>query len=261
MKKQNIIYCLIICFTLGCKITTKDLLHKEWYGSEWVKNGDSVFVQSVFVTRLYKDGTYSQYSYKGYMFGKWSWDKTTNEITIIPEKGSLSKNKMIYLINFKSTDEIQVRIKGEYDSKMLGAENEYPWKGNVNKSAIDPFSPAMNAWRIKPASKETTEELGKRTKQYLQFLSAYYQHTSDNKFKLLLNGWYPRPIFMHYGNGCRMAYNNELSDWYPCFYDTTQAVDAYKLIGGALRKTKIPKEDDKAKRNREVLNEMIKHIQ
>lgn len=260
MKKQYLLYGWLICLVLSCKITTKDLLHKEWYASEWVKNSDSINAESIYVTRFYKEGNYSQFSCKGYMYGKWSWDEAKSEITLQPEKGTLSKSKLIYSVAFRSANELEVVIKGEKEPLMLGTGRGFPWKGNVNKSSADPFSPAMNSWRTKPAAKETNEAVKERTKQYLQFLSVYHEHAGDNKFKLLLYGWFPRPIFMHYGNGCRMAYSNELSDWYPCFYDSTQAVASYQLIGGALRKTKIPKDDDKTERNMDIIGNMIKNL-
>ena len=81
---------------------------------------------------------------------------------------------------------------------------------------------------------------------YLNFLNALYNHAKDNNLENAGGKWYPQPI-KFYSNKVSMAYANELTDWYNCFYNEEQGIEGYKLISAALRKVKIKGEDDNSR--------------
>lgn len=73
--------------------------------------------------------------------------------------------------------------------------------------------------------------------------------------------WYATPIQLHYGNGVRMSYNTELTDWYSCFYNEAEAIEAYKLLGGAMKKSTMVFNDNFIySRNLAYIKQLIKAI-
>ncbi len=57
-----------------------------------------------------------------------------------------------------------------------------------------------------------------------------------------------------------MAYENELGDWYTCFFSKEDAVKGYQLISGALMKVKIEGVDD-VSRNIHCLEQLLAVVQ
>mgnify|MGYP006175239373 CR=1 FL=1 len=70
--------------------------------------------------------------------------------------------------------------------------------------------------------------------------------------------WYPQPI-KFYSNKVSMAYENELGDWYTCFFSKEDAVKGYQLISGALMKVKIEGEAD-VERNINCIEQLLTSI-
>ena len=57
-----------------------------------------------------------------------------------------------------------------------------------------------------------------------------------------------------------MAYEDELNDWYNCFFSKEDAVKGYQLMSGSLRKVKIEGEDDLS-RNINCLEQLLTEVQ
>jgi hypothetical protein len=144
---------------------------------------------------------------------------------------------------------------------ILKDRNTRNYEGVFNRSKEDPFSPSMNSWRIKPVQEETEEQIKKRTINYLHFLKSLYKYALDNKLVAITRAWYPEPIQMYFANGVRMAYNNEVIDWYQCFYNDEQAIEAYKLLSATMHKLKVPKTETIAERNIDIINQIEKLIE
>jgi hypothetical protein len=218
---------------------------------------DSTGYQNMML-RLYADGNYSHFAANFYNFGTWKWSDTTTLLTLTPKQGNPFTNAQMFLV--------QKPINGQFRFKKIERKEGnivFPEKGSSifngfrNVSKVDPFLLGNNSWRIKPTSSETTEQVKKRTKGYLEFLQLYYQYTIDNDVQTLTSGWYPAPLQMNYNNGVRMAYNTEVKDWYACFYNDTQAIEAYKMLTLAIRKIHVGDIEDLRERNLDIVKQMI----
>ena len=86
-----------------------------------------------------------------------------------------------------------------------------------------PARTASMAYKTRKAgNRKANQQPGKSIPEF--FEKAWYRYAIQNEFETLSTGWYPNPMLMHYANGIRMAYSDELYDWNNCFYDSAQAV-------------------------------------
>ena len=212
------------------------------------------------VIRFYENGAYSHFGYNFFAFGNWKWDDRKNIITLNPTTSKDNNFTQQYKIEKKLDDSYSIRKLIVRDGKALvqRLENKTIALNTVTSNA--PFTREMNTWRIKPMKSESATEIKLRTLNYLNFLLSYYEFVQDNKIDFLTYNWYATPIQMHYGNGVRMAYNNELADWYSCFYSVEEGNEAYKLISAGVQKSKIKSSESRAERNLEFIKELISAI-
>ncbi len=209
------------------------------------------------VIRFYENGTYSHFGYNFFAYGKWDWNENKKLVTLNP---TTSKDS-----NYAQQFKIEKKYDGSYAIKKMINQNGKTMMQRYESAAIgtdlsmdkDPFCKEMNTWRIKPIKPESKQEIKLRTLNYLQFLLAYYEFLEESHVNVYTYSWYATPIQMHYGNGARMAYNNELADWYSCFYNVDEANEAYKLIATAVRKSKIEDMPSIVERNKVYIKGLI----
>lgn len=212
------------------------------------------------VIRFYENGTYSHFGYNFFAYGNWHWNEEKKTITLNPTTSKDSNFTQQFKIEKKYDNSYSIKKIIVRDGKTLVQRYENKAIGLNTSTGNDPFNKEINVWRIKPAKSESTQEIKTRTLNYLQFLLTYYEFIEENKINILTYGWYATPIQMHYANGARMTYNTELADWYACFYSIDEANEAYKLIGKAMRKSKIKELESKAERNIDYLKQMIEAL-
>lgn len=212
------------------------------------------------VIRLYENGTYSHFAYNFYAYGNWQWSEGKKRITLTPTQSKDSSFVQEFKIEKKELQNYAIKKVIHQDDKTLVERNEHIALGIVDVKGKDPFTKELNAWRIRPQKSETKEEIKKRTLDYLQFLLIYHEFMKENKMNVYVYSWYATPIQMHYGNGVRMAYSDELTDWYSCFYSVEEGNEGYKFLGSALRKSKIKPIESKAERNADYIKQMIEAL-
>lgn len=212
--------------------------------------------------RFYSNGTYSHFAYNFYAYGKWKWNENTRMVSLTPETSKDNNIEQHFKIEVNEDNSYTIRKMVEVDKYVF--KNQSPYKLIVAKNAdndADPFSKSMNSWRIKPAQSESKEAIRMRTLNYLKFLECYYEYLQDNQLNVYTTMWYATPIQLHYGNGVRMSYNTELTDWYSCFYNEAEAIEAYKLLGGAMKKSTMVFNDNFIySRNLAYIKQLIKAI-
>ncbi len=212
------------------------------------------------VIRFYENGTYSHFGYNFFAFGNWKWDDRKNTITLNPTTSKDSNLTQQYKIEKKFDDSYSIRKLIVRNGKTLVQRLENKTIALNTVTGNDPFTRDMNVWRIKPIKSESAAEIRLRTLNYLKFLLTYYEFIEANQIDFLTYNWYATPIQMHYGNGVRMAYNNELADWYSCFYSVEEGNEAYKLISAGVQKSKIKSSESRAERNLEFIKQLISAI-
>ncbi len=238
----------------------KDPQNSEWYVAYNTKDKkvNNTNKLDVYVLRFYPDSTYTLCADLLFEQGTWKFDAQKKLIVLSPD----IKNEELsqrYLIDQTSPDKkITFSFYHQYPPDTQNPDEVIQVQSVTNQSSFDPYSKASNAWRQKPLQPETQQQVKQRTIAYLGFLKALYTHAKDNNFDDAGGRWYPKPL-KFYSNKVSMAYANELYDWYNCFFNESQAVDAYKLIGGALMKTKIEGKDDLS-RNINCVDQLLNEI-
>jgi len=264
LKNSIYFFTAFIAFSMlaGCRIDPEKELKKEWYVTAYhtpLANIGGKGPTNVF--RFYGDGKYSQFGKDNYSFGRWRFNKPQRIIHLQPEEGKLEILDSYYYITTMQATIMELVLYRNIPVKKGTEELYFTLEALANKnSKYDPYHPEMHRWRHKPEKPETDEQIKGRAINYLTFLKTLYQHAIDNDFSSLMNDWYPHPLRMHYGNGVRMAYSDELDDWNDCFYDSAQAVKGYQCISGTFQNIKLKSTKNKLERNLDVVEQLLSQM-
>lgn len=231
----------------------------EWYVvPESPLNGGTKNRLDVYVLRLYPNKSYVLAADLIFETGTWSFDEE-KQLMVLRSKTSDGSEQLRYVLDEKLKD----------GKTLFTFYNQYPFtdddKDEVvevralpNQSSTNPYDLSMHTWRNKPAQAETPAQIKERTLNYLRFLEAMYTHALDNNLENPGGRWYPKPL-KFFSNKVSMAYADELTDWYGCFYNEAQGIEAYKLLSGALMKVKITG-DDYVSRNLNCVKQLISNL-
>jgi hypothetical protein len=250
-----------LLFLAGCKPGGRNFsLNQAWITQKFVTAKGLELSGNQRLVRFYDDGTYTMYGGRsGYDRGYWRPAEKTNYLVLHPVVTNLEWIDAYWQYLPISQSEMKVTV---YRNPLMQAgtdEGFYMMKA-YSAGRHDPFHPDMNAWRIAPDTTESLDEIRQRVLDYLRFQQAWYAFAVENELNELPTHWYPQPMIMHYANGVRMAYADELSDWNSCFYDSTAAVRGYQFIGGALREVSLKQTTDMAERNLDCIAQMIEAL-
>jgi hypothetical protein len=232
----------------------------EWYQTTetfqpWIVNTENM------VLRLYPKGVYTQYGTNSYSFGKWRINEKGGYIHLHQDAGTFEEEDEYLKIEMLQARRLTTAAFYAMPFYSNQQQNLYRFKGLTNHSKADPYSPEMNGWRKQPQVPEAPANIKKRVVNYLHFVQAVYQHAIDNDLESINDYWYPSPLRMHYGNGVRMAYSNELDDWNRCFYDSAQAVKGYQIISGELYDVKLKTGVNHFERNLDCVDQILKRLE
>ncbi|PWT70981.1 MAG: hypothetical protein C5B59_19040 [Bacteroidetes bacterium] len=212
------------------KIALTDLLCRDWNVEDADKKHWSViFWDSIADKRkypgfsLFHDYTVTENPRTEIKFGKWEIDKP-NRILRLKMKDGTEKS---YYVQELSLSYMILTWEENGDSAWIKLNAD----GLVHKEdANDPYYPANNRWRIKPAKLESYDELTVRVKNCVHFYSAFFK---DNYQKQLTDISYIGlpSCFEWYNGGIGLPATIELDKkWKNCFYSDDQAYKGYDLI-------------------------------
>lgn len=231
----------------------------EWYVMQEKEEATAGNKLGLYALRFYPDGEYTLCADLLFEQGTWSFDAAKKLLVLVPAIKTEELNERYLLDQKPAAGKTQFSFFQTYPPDKANPDELVNVFAITNRSAADPFKSEMHNWRSKPAQQETEAQIKERVVAYLQFMLALYQHAADNDLENPGGNWYPQPI-KFYSNKVSMAYENELSDWYSCFFSKEEAVKGYQLISGALMKVKIEGEDD-VRRNINCLQQLLKTIQ
>lgn len=255
--------CTLLFLAIGCKTKEKrSLTSQEWYIEHiaYTKNSNVPNV-SYYIVRFYQTGNFSLFSGTGFVFGQWRFASDKSFIQLHPNFGDLRLPDLCWKIESQQENKMILGLYPTITHDNNLKDITLQCIGLTNKSSKDPFLLVENSWRKKPSTAETDVQIKSRVFAYLNFLSALYQHTLDNKMDALRYDWFPQPLRMQYGNAVRMAYSGEeMMLWNKCFYDSAQAVKAYLMIGNVMIKQKLKNTDNIAERNLDFVEQIIGHL-
>ncbi|HSC55474.1 MAG TPA: hypothetical protein VLC98_17725 [Phnomibacter sp.] len=257
------LFSLLLFTNTGCRQFSSDKklnLHQVWYSTQFVSpDGLDLSRTNNRVLRFYKNGTYSLFSGEGdYQFGSWFHSTKNSTISLEPETGNFEMieswwqyqhvNKALSAMVYRNAGQVPGTQEGSFSFAAIDDEGDH-----------DPFDPAMHEWRIKPTRPETLPELKNRVLAYLSLQEALYHFLIDNEIAAFRTQLFPEPVLMHYSNGVRMAYADELASWNACFYDSAQAVKGYQFLSGAIYDVNLKKTNNLFERNLDCI-EQLTHI-
>ena len=215
----------------------------EWYVKQDKQKDDAVNKLGMYVLRFYPNGTYVLCAELLFEQGNWAFDNEKKLLVLKPALVQESVKERYLIDQSEPGNNTQFSFYTSYPVDKANPEERVNVQAVSNVSKADPFAAAMHGWRKKPTQEETPAQIKQRTRAYLQFLLALYQHANDNNIENPGGNWYPKPV-KFYSNKVSMAYADELTDWNNCFYNEAQAVEGYKLISGGLMRAKIEGEND-----------------
>lgn len=243
----------------GTVSTSTDPENSEWYvayNEKETENGKRRL--DVYALRFYPDSSYTLCADLLFEQGSWYYDDERKLLVLHPgNPGSEVKER--YIVDKKKVNNKTVfSFYHQYPPATDNIDEEVEMLPITNQSVYDPYSKAMSTWRKKPSAAESPDQIKKRTVAYLLFLQSLYHHAKDNHLENAGGRWYPQPV-KFFSNKVSMAYADELNDWNNCFFNDEQAVEAYKLISGALMKIKIEGKDD-VNRNINCVEQLMNEI-
>ena len=194
----------------------EDNLLKAARSKEMIKEG--------LVLSLFQDGTYTDIRGNGnYATGKWEYDdekkvlrfNNSAKFSTVPVKQEIINNQQtIELSNYSHGQQ----LKFLQINKPLKDFHE------------DPFYFKNNLWRIKPAAKETKEQLQERLANYFKHL-AYILKSADERKQNVVSFQFSLGIVKIYNGGIGIYPLTIIpKTWMDTYYDNTDATSAYYMF-------------------------------
>lgn len=268
--KTKIYWIGLLAFALmmGCKqptpTSTKIPLDKAtWIGKECLHQTDGDVLCPYSFIRMYPDSSFVAGALRGYVQGSWQQDTARKLILLTPDTVSASAEKAptLFGIAYHSTHYLHLVMVRNEDDFKTGNGVILKMRAADTTGKADPFAAVHQSWRQKPDAPETPAQIKARVKAYLEFLEAFYAFASLNQLQKPDNGWFPNVMNMESSGSVRLAYNNELEDWYACFYDEEQAIEGYKMISGAFLNLTLAKTEDRNERNRDAIVQILNTLE
>lgn len=139
-----------------------------------------------------------------------------------------------YKITMLSPDTLRLDrvVNDELSTLYYGPTNTWWPEADVN-----PFSQKNMAWTVKPSAPESREQIKQRVDDYIRFCQYYIEGYSRGGATRISFVGLPN-IFNFYAGGITIPNDdkNLNKKWVDCFYDRTQAVEAYNILRGLVIK-------------------------
>jgi hypothetical protein len=230
----------------------------EWYVvPESPLNGGTKNRLDMYALRLYADNSYTFCADLLFETGTWSYDEEKQAVVLKCKQGE-GAAPLRYVVDEKKKEKTLFRVYHQYPFNEAGVDEMVEVRAISNQSDNDPYNSSLHEWRKKPAAAESAEQIKTKVMRYLRFLEVLYVHAIDNSLENAGGRWYPQPL-QFYSNKVRMAYAEELEDWYNCFYNEAQGIKAYQLLSGALMKVNITGNDNNS-RNLNCVRQLIANL-
>ncbi len=239
----------------------KEILCQQWEHQEdkadaayagGSEEGDLQLVYRGFA--FFDDGTMLQNPHGELHTGTWNYDDALKIITIRQAQGATEK----YTINAVAADELVLTKIGETNAK----QQKYIGQAISHfQKTTDPFYPANNNWRIKPAKPETDAEIKQRAKDCLKFYLLYYNDNRVRDSAVISFVGFPT-CFIWYGGGISISTAANLQPaWVNCFYNRQQALKAHAMMEDLVtKKYKWSKGQNWVVMNAKVLKQMYERF-
>ena len=139
----------------------------------------------------------------------------------------------MYKIGAVGHKELIVINKGEgsiTQLKFVSAGKQY------KEYKEDPFHVSNNSWRIAPTKSESELAIRERLKGFVRFHILFYRDNLAKDEKVISFYGFPTCLRWYAGGIYLTKQKNIASNWYQCFYNKKQALEAYAMMEKALAK-------------------------
>lgn len=180
---------------------------------------------------FFRDGSMIKNPRGELSMGKWDLDTTQKPIVVNIQLNNGEKEKFFiaYLMPYRLV--LADRKEGR---KLLTEMSSEAFRHLDDEQ--DPFYKKNIAWRIKPSSPESTEEIKQRLKACLHFFTLFYDRHIFSEQSTINFGGLPS-CFRWYSGGIYLQKKEVLSrQWIRCFYNEEQAMKAYAMADELLSK-------------------------
>ena len=129
---------------------------------------------------------------------------------------------------------------------------------DFDEKDADPWSPALNQWRLKPTGHEDKSEIKKRVRNHLHFMYSFFSFAIRGERYWVSQDWFFSVIKPGRNGMALLSVKNIPPQWYNCFYDSAEAMQGYGLLREIFhRHIKIPDETNSIVFNKLMLEELL----
>jgi hypothetical protein len=156
-------------------------------------------------------------------FGNWKFDDATKLITLTQSNKQFLQYKLIKL----SATELVIINTADADKKKLVFVAVGKKYTQLNDN---PYHISNNIWRIAPKQPETDVQIKARLKNYLQFHINFYKLNLATQQQSISFYGFPSCIKWYAGGIILIKEKDLPKNWFTCFYNKDQAMQAYKMM-------------------------------
>jgi hypothetical protein len=175
---------------------------------------------------LFKDGEALENPRSHFRAGTWQVTVVNNRpVLTLHFAGNKQKKYFIREINSQNLWLVTTGI--QVDSLYIRLSSD----ALIHQNKLnDPFYPANNLWRIKPAKPETEDAIKARVLQCIKFYALFFRDNIKRQKKEINFLGLPR-IFEWYRRGIGLPDKKKIHEsWVHCFYNKEQAIKGYNLL-------------------------------
>src|SRR5882757_4644439 len=163
----------------------------------------------------------------GLKMGIWNLDKENGEMSLQWKDGTAD----LFIVRQRALKQMELAWHRGGDLALVRLQSD----AIVHRHPRDdPYYPANNGWRVRPAAKETREQLRRRVKDCVRWYALFFMDNHRRQETDISFSGLPS-CFEWYNGGIGMQLKSGLDKrWIGCFYSEDQAYTAYDMIAGEL---------------------------
>jgi hypothetical protein len=164
--------------------------------------------------------------------GTWNLDKENGEMSLQWKDGSAD----LFIVRQRALRQMELAWHRGGDLALVRLKSDAIVHKRVRE---DPYYPANNGWRIRPAAKETREQLRRRVQGCIRWYALFFMDNHNRQRTEISFEGLPS-CFEWYNGGIGMQSKSSLDKrWIACFYSDDQAYTAYDMIAAELGKHEL----------------------
>ncbi len=195
----------------------------------------ALFNSNAFITFYEKDSLTILNEIGKYGIGQWSEGEADRFKLIIKDIGE-----------FKFVKSEENNDGGDFEYLVLKSNNKNGLSINillkkddyyVSKN-VDLLSYSANKWRLKPAKRESKEEIKKRVLSQLDYMIHYFEFSNEKQYRTFQVNHFASP-FKFFANGLGLRPYYDALEYSDLFYDLNDAAQANTMLENGLNSISV----------------------